>query len=280
MNTKYRRRILGSAAALIFGVAALPLVGAGTQATNSPALGRLEKAGQVVGDAVKNGQGQTLGKLEDLVVDLESGRVLYGVVAVDANYVAVAPEDLSPVLGAKTVIIETEKNKLAGAPRVNKKQAAETATVNFLNSVYQYWNRRPWWEGAMQPTGHTTFGNVNRASELKGMGVKTPVNENLGKVDDIVVELPGGRVPFSLLSASGVAGASQALYPVPPNEFTPGADRKNLITGLDIQKLLAAPRIPKDNLQQLSDPAFAASIYQYYGKQPYWKTPPVSPTGR
>ncbi len=49
-------------------------------------------------------------------------------------------------------------------------------------------------------------------------------------------------------------------------------------SGLDKQKLQGAPKVSRNDLRQLSDMTFANSVYEYYGKQPYWGT--MAPTGR
>src|SRR5947207_13988555 len=56
-------------------------------------IGRLDEAKSLVGSDLKDSQNQSLGKLDDLVVDLESGRILYGIASVSgaSDHFAVAP---------------------------------------------------------------------------------------------------------------------------------------------------------------------------------------------
>jgi len=107
--------------------------------------------------------------------------------------------------------------------------------------------------------------------------VKDSSGQNLGKVDTATIDLADARVPFVLLTTQ--AGGAQNVYPLPPNALTAGSDQQTLVTGVDSQKLQAAPHIARNDLRQLSDPAFAASVYQYYGKQPYWNASQLPPTG-
>jgi len=247
------------------------------QGGTSGTLGQVEPARSLIGREIHGSQNDKLGKLDDLVVDLESGHVLYAVATVDGKHIALPPEIFSQSGENKPLIVQVDKQKLAGAPQITPDIQNNPASLEFANQVYQYFSQTPWWGGAGQPTGQT-FGNVHRATELTGMMVKTSANENLGKLDNVIIDLAGGRIPFVILSTGGSFGANQFLYPVPPNAFTAGTDQKTLTTGLDREKLQGAPRIQNNNLRQLSDPAFAASVYQYYGKQPYWNT--VAPTGR
>src|SRR5689334_8327576 len=186
MKTKNKIAVLGAAAGFALSVTLLPVTAADTshgQMSRQHRLGRVEKADQVIGSDIKNPQGQTLGKIDDVVLDLESGHILYAVASVGGNDVAVAPESFTPGGGARSFTLNADKQKLTQAPLVNKAQAAQMADANFVNSVYQYWNQQPWWQGAAQPTGRATFGNVHKLSELKGMTVKNSSNQDLGKVE-------------------------------------------------------------------------------------------------
>src|SRR4051794_17548743 len=99
MNTKNKIAVLGLAAGFALNLVALPLSAADTTRGHMGShqrLGRLEKSDQIIGSDLKNKQNQSLGKIDDLVVDLESGHILFAIVSVDGNNVALAPEILSP----------------------------------------------------------------------------------------------------------------------------------------------------------------------------------------
>src|SRR5437867_7730099 len=131
MSTKNMMTAVG-AVGLLVSVAVLPSRAAENRRNVPPQqqppppqqrLGRIEKADEVIGSQIKNSQGQTFSKIDQVVVDLESGRVLFAVASVDGNEVAVAPGSFSMGTGARTFTLEGAKQKLAGAPQVNKDQA-------------------------------------------------------------------------------------------------------------------------------------------------------------
>src|ERR1043165_1253640 len=231
MKIKNKMAVMGAAAGFALSLSVLPLMAADTtqgHMSQHQRLGRIEKTQQVIGSDIKNQQGQTLGKIDHLLVDLESGHILYAVALVDGSDFAIAPESLS-ASGARSFTLNADKQKLTQAPRVNKDRAAQMADVNFVSSVYQYWNQQPWWQGAAQPTGRTTFGNVHKLSELKGMTVKNSSNQDLGKVEDVAIDLPAGRVTFVVLNPGGILEKKgDMLYALPPNALTLGPDQKTL----------------------------------------------------
>lgn len=273
MKTNRKGAILGAAAGFFLGLAVLPLPAAN-------GFARPEPAQKLIGQEIRNQKNEKLGKLDDVVLDLESGRVIYAVVSVTGGKVGVPPNTLWQTAENKPLMSNLDQQKLSGAPKFTSEIQNNLGSVNFASEVYRHFNQQAWWDAAAQPTGRATFGNVHKASELNGITVMDSANETVGKVANVLVDLADARIPYLALALTSTFGDSQSLYPIPPNAFTAGSNQKSLVTGLDRQKLQAAPKIPKNNLQQLSDPTFATSIYQFYGKQPYWNSGAVSPTGR
>ena len=94
----------------------------------------------------------------------------------------------------------------------------------------------------------------------------------------MLLDVNAGRVAFLILNASTLLGQANQMISVPPNAFTKGTG-PFLVTGLDRNTLAGAPRATT-NWAELSDPTKAASIYSYFGKQPYFGTSGLAPTGR
>src|ERR1043166_7291588 len=86
--------IFGAAAGFFLGPTAFQLSAAQTPANifHQQTLGAIEKAQQIIGSQIKDKQNQPVGKVSDLVVDLESGRVLYAVAAIAGGQAAVPPQ--------------------------------------------------------------------------------------------------------------------------------------------------------------------------------------------
>src|ERR1041385_6083051 len=67
----------------------------GQQSSSANSLGQTALAKQVFGHEVISSDGQKIGNLNNLVVDLESGRILYGVIGTSSERVGVAPQIFS-----------------------------------------------------------------------------------------------------------------------------------------------------------------------------------------
>lgn len=116
------------------------------------------------------------------------------------------------------------------------------------------------------------FRRVLSASTLEGDKVRNPAGENLGKVEDIMIDLQGGRVAYVVLSFGGFLGAGDKLFAVPWEALTLNEDEKCFILNADKRTLETAPGFDKDNWPDFGDTTWRSQVYQHYGVPPYWET--------
>lgn len=102
------------------------------------------KASDVIGMTVNNYQHKKLGKVEDLAVDVESGRIVQvilstgGFLGIGDMLTAVPPGALHHDVAHKVLHLDADKEKLKAAPRFEDSQWAEYSDSNHLSSVYQH----------------------------------------------------------------------------------------------------------------------------------------------
>jgi len=194
---------------------------------------------------------------------------------------AVAPGAFSDVAG-DNARLNIDKAKLTGAPQFssNVDKPEELGRAAFSSQVHQYFGQPAWWQGATSAESGT-FRNVHKAKDIIGMKVKNVGNEDIGKVENLMVNLPAGRAPFVILNPDSNLNLGNDVYALPPDAFTWNAEQKTLVSDVNKDKLAAAPHFEKDQLQHLSDPAYGSKVYQYYGKQAYFESDkPLKPTGK
>lgn len=244
--------------------------------------GPITDAKALIGWDLRSRQDEKIGTLKDIVVDLESGRILYGVVDVAGigagarDNRAIAPAAFGRAdRGDKAIHVDFGKQKLEQAPTVPAGRDAQIAEVKFVEDVYRYYDLQPWFSGAGAPTGR--FGNVHRASDLIGMKVENVNGQDFGKVQNLAVDLADGRIAFALLNTRGGGRGGGDLVAVPPMALTLSSDRQTLTTNLDGDQLASAPKVDANNLQKLDDASFAAEVYRYHGKDMWWQ---AGATGR
>jgi sporulation protein YlmC with PRC-barrel domain len=296
MKSKSYLALVGTAAAMSLAVQTFPLNAADqttgstgstfnqTTTSSDKTLGHVERADKLIGKAVYGSDNQKLGKIDNLIVDFESGRILYAVIktgTIGGRDFAVAPGVFTDISGAN-VHMNIDKSKLEAAPEFTRDidKPDQWGQASFVDKVYQHFGQNAWWQGAKTAANAGEFHNVHKANDVIGMKVKNVNNEDLGKIDNVMVDLPNGRVVYAILSPDSSLNLGDNLYALPPEAFTLSSDHKNLVSDLNKDKLSGAPHFAKNQWPNLSNPAFASKVYQYYGKQPYFGTGSLQPTGR
>jgi sporulation protein YlmC with PRC-barrel domain len=111
---------------------------------------------------------------------------------------------------------------------------------------------------------------VLSAGSLAGDRVRNSAGEDLGKIEEIMIDVPSGRVGYAVLSFGGFLGLGNKLFAVPWDAFTIDEAEKEFILNVDKKVLEDAPGFDKDNWPDMADPDFGSQIYGHYGYKPYW----------
>jgi sporulation protein YlmC with PRC-barrel domain len=115
------------------------------------------------------------------------------------------------------------------------------------------------------------FRRVLSASTLEGDTVRNPAGEDLGKIDEIMIDIPSGRVAYAVLSFGGVLRMGNKLFAVPWSVLSVDEDEKCFILDVDKQTLQSAPGFDKDNWPDMADTSWGERIFQHFGQRPYWE---------
>lgn len=116
---------------------------------------------------------------------------------------------------------------------------------------------------------------IMAADTLEGDSVVNPQGEDLGKIKDIMIDVPSGRVAYAVLSSGGFLGIGDKYHAIPWAALTLDADRKCFVLNIDKERLQNAPGFDKDNWPTMADPTWATEVHQYYGQRTYWTPPEV-----
>lgn len=99
----------------------------------------------LVGSDVKNLRGEELGSVKDIMIDTQTGKVSYLVVAfggfmgIGDKYFAVPMEAISIDPGnSKLIILDVNKDKLENAPGFNKDSWPNHPQKEFIDEVYHF----------------------------------------------------------------------------------------------------------------------------------------------
>jgi len=109
------------------------------------------------------------------------------------------------------------------------------------------------------------------ASTLIGDRVLKPAGEELGNIEEIMLDLKSGQIAYAVLSFSGFPGIANKRFPVPWNALQIDPGEQAFVLDIDRQTLEGAPDFDKDNWPDMADPAFGRVVHKHYGTTPYWE---------
>jgi len=125
------------------------------------------KATDVIGMVVNNLQDQKLGKVSDLALDMESGRIVEviistrGFLGMGTTLTAVPPNALHQDAALKILQLDTSKEKFNAAPRFDFAKWDDGTQSNRLSETYGYFGQQPYFarEGYETNDSDGTFAN-------------------------------------------------------------------------------------------------------------------------
>lgn len=112
---------------------------------------------------------------------------------------------------------------------------------------------------------------VLSASTMEGDKVVNPQGDDLGTIEEIMVDTTSGRIAYAVLSFGGFLGLGEKLFAIPWQALQLDADNHRFILQVQQETLKNAPGFDKDNWPKTSDMDWLGGVYDYYGYEPYWR---------
>jgi sporulation protein YlmC with PRC-barrel domain len=261
--------------------------------TRGPAV-----ASELIGMTVKNYEEERLGKVKDLAVDIESGRIVQvivsygGIAGIGTTLIAVPPGAFSHDAIQKVVRLNVTKESLKDAPKFEMAKWSEYSTTNHLAATYQHFGeedaytfiegtefREPKSErnegGKKDPTETDAqtmipiarLSQVQKASEIIGAWVKNPEAEKLGTVEDLLLDLSGGRIVAVVISPGRRLGMRDNLRVVPSSALSSNGERNAWTLDTTKEMLVSRPLFDVKQWPDFSQPSYAERTERAYALQ-------------
>ena len=112
---------------------------------------------------------------------------------------------------------------------------------------------------------------VLSATTMIGDKIVNPKGEDLGKLEELMIDLDQGRIAYAVLSFGGILGVGDKLFAIPWDAMKLDPDHKQFILNVDKEKLSQAPGFDKDNWPEQPESNWLVEVYTFYGYQPYWQ---------
>lgn len=323
-----------------------------TQA-RSERLNGAAKATDIIGMTVNNYQNERLGNVEDLAVDVESGRIVQvilstgGFLGMGNTLTAVPPGALRHNAADKVLHLNASKAKLAAALKFDSSKWDKDTQSNRVTEVYGYYGERPYfvadndgyrnpnldgtvastlphnmdgsvntdgartvdkasnveiagnveatnnWISTRNPDGTWTreyysnerrannawsrLGYVQKASKLMGTPVKNLQDQELGKVENLMVDVSAGRIVAVIISSGGFIDMRGELSAVPPTALRFNAEHDTLQLDASKEMLASSPHFKANQWPDFSQPGYVGGVYHAYKIEPWFN--PNATTG-
>ena len=113
---------------------------------------RVLSASTLAGDSVRNSQGEHLGKVEDIMLDIGTGRVAYAVLSFGGflgmgdKLFAIPWSALALDKAKHEFILDVPKETLKSAKGFDKDDWPDFADPSIGTTIHQHFNAKPYWQ--------------------------------------------------------------------------------------------------------------------------------------
>ncbi|MEN6333183.1 MAG: PRC-barrel domain-containing protein [Phycisphaerales bacterium] len=234
----------------------------------------LEKANELIGAKVVNDKQERLGTVEDIVLTPDRTAVSYvalshgGVWGMGGKLFAVPWSQFEVGARDKVMVLShVSPADLENAPGFDKSNWPAMASENWLGRAAA--GSVP---GSVEPMAAKTDMKHRRLSELVGLTVKNDQGEELGELENIVIDPAKGRVAYAILSMrTGFLGINKELAAVPWSslDIIPRLGTARLSADKETLRSLA---FNANEFPNLADREYSRKIHEKFEAKPYSET--------
>ncbi|MDX2199014.1 MAG: PRC-barrel domain-containing protein [Phycisphaerae bacterium] len=248
----------------------------------------LRRASELVTGDVQGRDNRSVGRLEDIVIDAESGRIVYGVLGGgegDQQY-ALPWSTMQGREAGQGFTLNVDPQRLRTAPRFQRGQWPAWADRKWSDTVHQHYGVSPFWNDSAdnradtrtdrpadrnnpgEKSAQTGRGYPNawvRYSELQNAPIRSTQNDDVGRLVQIAIDSSSGRAIYGI-----VQRPNGMLHAVPWSAFQFGANNSISLTGSAAQ-FPDISGFSNDKWPDMTDENWAREVHRRFGKEPFWQ---------
>lgn len=116
------------------------------------------------------------------------------------------------------------------------------------------------------------------ANKMKGEKVTNMNGDELGKIEDVMIDQDEGKIAFVVIKFGGFLGIGDKEFAIPWEALTGGQAGSPFTLKINKEILEKAEGFDKEKLP--SNREQLSKTYAYYGHKPYWETGVLKRTGK
>src|SRR5690348_15539900 len=106
------------------------------------------------------------------------------------------------------------------------------------------------------------------ATALLNDRIRSNAGEDLGKIEDLVLDPDAGAVRYALISLNGVPGMGDRLLAILWTSLNFSPSRDYAVLNIDKSRLERAPAFNRDHWPDVAEPVWQRQINEYYAVSP------------
>lgn len=273
---------------------------------------QLKRVSEINGCNVTDQAGKEIGEIETLAVDINDGITAFALLTLSDDAAGAGADQgdkLYPVpfqnlkFQGETCQLKFDRTKLQTAPSISDDQFAQLSDQTMLTRIHQHYGVQPYWQSSgsidaprpgvsppASPPGSDRPGGMDRPGEpgakpmagtralvkgddLIGAKVENMRNDNLGEIEDLMVDVNNGRLAYCVVSRGGFLGVGEDLQAVPFKALTIRSTRNELnaiVLNIDEARFKEAPTFSRREWPQMDSAEWGREIHVFYGTDQDW----------
>jgi sporulation protein YlmC with PRC-barrel domain len=228
---------------------------------------------------VINLQNEGLGEIEDLIVQPENGQVPYAILG-SGGFLGLG-EELRPVPLSefrldpfqRVLIFNVDEETFENAPSFGADGWPDISSPDWVNDFQSYWDQQVTSTTTMTAPEQADTGDqpasgaAVRATELLEYNAQNLQNEDLGDLEDLLINLEQEQVQYAVLSVGDFLELGGKRVAVPLDRITIDPAQQLVSADVDQQALEEAPDITDVDLLDFNNPDWDAEFEDYWASR-------------
>jgi hypothetical protein len=219
--------------------------------------------------------GQVFGKVDNLLVDLAGAGVPVPYVLVALGQGVASNDQLYPVppnvlqlrREQQAFVFVGDPERLRQAPYLTRSGMSTRGNVTLPAEVHPFWaagNLETAGAAGQAQPGRDAEGLIVPASQLIGFGVWHRPDEQLGTLQDAIVDLAAGRLPYFVVALEDALQPTKRLVVAPSEALSYDAGQQVFLLAVERSVLDGAPSFADDSWPDLSDPSWDQEVRSFW----------------
>jgi len=107
-----------------------------------------------------------------------------------------------------------------------------------------------------------------------GAKVINELREDMGKIEDLVIDTRDNRVAYAILSFGGILGMGEKRFAIPWEALSFDISDKTAVLNVEQHRIKNAPGFDENDWPDFADREWGTQVHSHYGYEPYWNRNP------